>query len=402
VIFQSSLAYTDVACLFAVTLAAALLVKAVRAAELSRALVRGAMGGALVGFALGAKYAALPLAAALALPLAVWSFAPDGRIARAHAGRAVLLALVAGASALVPSWFWYARNLRLTGNPLFPIAVPLLRLRGLFGATAFNPGKSLEFASASWKWAVYPWIERTSHESGFGAGFAALVPLGAFALVPLAVARARRGRLPAFGFPLAWGVAYAALWWIGTPHEPRHLLPLVTLVGAPALALCERPSTRAPLGLLSSGSEPRAAGSGLLLATAAGVVFSTAMALRALLYSPEPDLSARPRSYASLYDLPAELVRLVPDGARVANRAGRPYNFPLFGPTRSWRLFDWAPRAPSDEDLDWHQIDFVVCRGAPDACAGPRGWKLLYEGRASNAGFFGAHEGDVVTLHRRQ
>jgi hypothetical protein len=128
------------------------------------------------------------------------------------------------------------------------------------------------------------------------------------------------------------------------------------------------------------------------------------MALRTLLFSPQAELSARPRSYAALYDLPPELTRPVPDGARVANRAGRPYNFPLLGPSRTWRLFDWAPRPPSDQDLAWHGIDFVVCRGSLEECAGRPGWQLLYQGRAASLELWGAREGDVMTLHavRRQ
>ena len=51
-----------------------------------------------------------------------------------------------GLGAGLPSWFWYLRNFRLSGNPIFPIAVPLLGLSLFLG---FYPKPVLDRLEAS-------------------------------------------------------------------------------------------------------------------------------------------------------------------------------------------------------------------------------------------------------------
>jgi hypothetical protein len=285
-----------------------------------------------------------------------------------------------GAGALVPSWFWFARNLRATGNPIFPIAVPALGWPGLFTSTAFNPGKELEFVAARWRWLLYPWTERTSHESGLGAGFAVLIPVAAVLLWAL-LRRLARGRVPAFFLPLSWGALYLVVWWVATPHEPRHLLPLCALCGVPALLLVERhPRLVAPL--------------------AAGLLFSTVMDLRTLAFSEVAELSARPRDYADLYALPPAATEAIPDGSLIANLAGRPYNFPLLGPRQSFRLRDYSPAPPSDTDLSYHGVDFLLYRGPPAGLAARPWWKLVYRAPVSASGLWDARAGDELRLYR--
>lgn len=384
VAFQSQLAYVDVATLFFVTLAAVLFVRASRAPRLAAAAAHAACGGLSLGVALGAKYAALPLAAAAIVPFGLWACAPSGRLTSRALPRAALLVALAFALAAVPSWFWYARNLHLTGNPLFPIAVPSLGLRGLFTSRAFNAGKELDFVSARWQWAAYPWIERLSHESGLGAAVAASLPAG-LAVLLVSFARAlRRQRLPAFGLPLAWGALYLASWWLGTPHEARHLLPLLPLVSVPCLGLCDllarRPRARAHVEA----------------ALTVALALSSLVVLRALLFSPDPDLSSRPRTREALYGLPPALDQAVPEGATVANAAGRTWNYPLLGPRLDRRLRDFAPGPPRPADLAWDGADFVVTRGASAAPFGPP----LVRGRVPTPPLWEGSPGEDLALHR--
>jgi hypothetical protein len=368
VLYQSALAYTDVVALFAVTVAASLFSVAVRTHLLRRSASHAALGGLSLGLLLGAKYAALPLVACALLVLFLFSLGRDGHLRWRHLPHALALVAVAGLAMIPPSLFWYWRNLRLTGNPLFPIAVPSLGLPGLFVSTAFNRQKELEFVSSRTAWWIYPFIEKTSHESGFGAGFACVVPLGVILIGAVLVHRLLRGRAPVYGLPLMWGCAYLVLWWVETPHEVRHLLPLITLFGTPALGLFES----------------RRARSSLVFVLTAGLFFSTLTSIRVLLFSPVAELSIRPRSYAALYDLPPALTEQLPNNAKIANFAGRPYNFPLLGPNLSRRVHEFSPNATTDHDLTFHQVGYIFYRG-PEASAPQRpSFRLMYQEMAKN------------------
>src|SRR5262249_17395305 len=113
VLFQSQLDYTDVVALFGVAVAAPMVVRCARCARMKGALANGAVGGLALSIVLGAKYAALPLIAALVPVLFVYALAPDGHAKLRRLPRALAIVGMVGVFALVPSWFWFARNLRL-------------------------------------------------------------------------------------------------------------------------------------------------------------------------------------------------------------------------------------------------------------------------------------------------
>ncbi len=79
-----------------------------------------------LGLALGTKYAGAPLA----LPLVVVAAIALVRGRRHLDPRAGALAIVL---LLATGGFWYARNAAVTGNPLYPVAFPGLRLPALYG-----------------------------------------------------------------------------------------------------------------------------------------------------------------------------------------------------------------------------------------------------------------------------
>jgi len=88
---------------------------------------------------------------------------------------------------LVPCVFWFGRAFFSTGNPLYPMKIELL------GRTIFD-GYTIEFMRPSGQfvdfvenrigWLFYPWTETNNRQAnysergGFGATFAAVVPLG--------------------------------------------------------------------------------------------------------------------------------------------------------------------------------------------------------------------------------
>jgi hypothetical protein len=282
-----------------------------------------------------------------------------------------------------------------SGNPVFPIALPALGLPGLFTGDAFNRGKELELVGSRAEWLAYPWLERLSHESGFGAGFAALVPVASITLL-VTRAQAWRRRLPRVLLPLGWALAYLGAWWLATPHEARHLLPLVVLLG-PAACLLLRGSHRGARGLRR--------------ATLAGLALGALVLVRLQLHSPAPEESIRPLSFSALYGLDEPVLRALPRGARLANRAGRPYNLAVAGADLELEpLFDegGAVEAPLDEArLLALGATHVLVRGTPASIerklAAGR-WRLVTLGRvATHAAwrFWGASEADMVALYAR-
>jgi hypothetical protein len=192
-----------------------------------------------------------------------------------------------------------------------------------------------------------------------------------------------RRRPPLLSFPLLWGGAYVLVWWLATPHEARHLLPVLVLCGVPSLGLLGRAPERSPIAL----------------PLAAGIAFSAILSVRALLFSPDPDLSIRPRSYAGVYQLPPELTKQIPSGAKVENCAGRPFNFALLGPQLEWRLRDYSPHEPSEADLRYHQVDFLVYRGGRAKLPALGSWRLLYAAPATgSSNWWSSAPDDVLAL----
>ncbi|MEO6952586.1 MAG: glycosyltransferase family 39 protein [Polyangia bacterium] len=377
-VFQSQLAYADVVQLAALTAALVLLVDE----SDEDALLRNLGAGLCLGLGLGSKYAALPLLASGALPLVV-TFA---RRRRTLASVAVLLA-----GTLVPAWFWYLRNLRLTGNPVFPIAVPVLHLRGLFLPRSFNADKELELVGSRLEWLVHPWLSTLTHETGFGAAFAVLVPLS---LVPLAmIAWRRRTHL---ALPFSWGLLYLASWWFGTPHEVRHLLPLVVLLGAPATRL-----------LVGESVTSR----GLVEVVRVAVIACVLVVVRIQLFTPSPEEAVRATSFYDYYGIPPEVLDALPTGSRVANATGRPYDFALLGPHLTLRYTEYVG-ALTARTLDDLHADYVFVRGTPatveavrrSAETMARPLLVRYQGTVYAGAqwrFWGASEADTVVLFER-
>ena len=377
-VFQSQLAYADVVQLAALTAALVLLVDGCEEDGLLRSL--GA--GLCLGLCLGSKYAALPLLASGALPVVV-------TLARRPRTLASLAVLAAGT--IAPAWFWYLRNLRLTGNPVFPIAVPWLRLRGLFVAKSFNADKELELVGNRLEWLAHPWISTLTHEAGFGAAFAVLVPLS---LVPLAIITWRRRTHLAL--PFSWGLLYLASWWIGTPHEVRHLLPLVVLLGAPASRL-----------LVGNSVTAR----GLVDVARIAVVACLLVIVRIQLFSPSAEEAVRAMSFYDYYGIPPEVLDALPPGSRVANATGRPYDLALLGPHLTLRYTEYSPSLSAGTLDDLH-ADYVFVRGTPatveavrrSAETAARPLLVRYEGTVYAGAqwrFWGASSTDTVVLFER-
>lgn len=201
------------------------------------------LAGLSLGLAVGTKYSVLPVAAVMAacVPLA---HSRKGRSGRRPSGvGAVTLTAAFAAAVLVPSLFWYLRNLIVAGNPLAPI-----------GSDALPQGwvrQQFQFVPATFYWWIQPLIDRQSGgtytgSAGFGAVFGA-VYLPSLAICAAAAVskrasdefRRRRGLLAIL---IAAGTA---AWWAGGHHLPRYLLPVAALACATSALLFQNVRGRA-------------------------------------------------------------------------------------------------------------------------------------------------------------
>lgn len=237
----------------------------------SLSLTALAVSALACGLSLGTKttflpYCALFFGAAICI---LW------RERRIHNKPFALLASVVVIGILLPSAFWYVRDLQATGNPLYPIPISLGRhvIFPGYESVAPNAEKLLidhppggaqdygdkKFVRHQSEWWIYPWTEWLKNPgdfpivygegSGFGGAFAAFVVVG----VGFAAYRC----FGISGSSKDSGVTQMAvlLWlvlllvWVFTMHrELRFGLPVwafACLLSAPAIALLMKAFPRA-------------------------------------------------------------------------------------------------------------------------------------------------------------
>jgi hypothetical protein len=167
----------------------------------------------LTGIALGltatTKLAMLPAVVTVALYLLVVA-------ARAGRLREVAAAAVSFSVVVAP---WWARNLTLYGNPIYPAALPFIG-RG-FAQSAF-PTPDMAAVPTAALWPLYPLLEPHASWSGFGALFA----VGVLPGIAAAAWWRRRGSVALYA--LLAGTSLP-IWWILTRHEPRFIIYLFGL-----------------------------------------------------------------------------------------------------------------------------------------------------------------------------
>ena len=204
---------------------------------------RGLPIAAALGLAVGTKYAGVVLA--LPFVAAVVVLAHCGRRACACARDA----LVALAVLVATGGFWYLRNIALTGNPLYPVAVPGLPLPARYGGAemrAWDYHLPVADVGALWELLL-----------GAGIAFASAAAI--------ALARARRG----LELPLV--AALVAVFWLVVPYQESRFLFAAFGVAAVALGRTARqPPRAARLGTAGCGARRRAAAAPGAAGAAAG------------------------------------------------------------------------------------------------------------------------------------
>jgi len=255
-----------------------------------------------LGLVLTTKLALLPCVAVLVVVIVAraWRRTPTPQLAPA-----VLLFLAISAP-------WGIRNAVHFGNPLYPVALPVLGR----GAVLSDPDSPIdrELVPRASLWPLYPLLERYSDRSGLGALFLLGVVGGGL----LATRRARRQ-------PLLIYAAIAAVmlpaWWTLTNHEPRFLLPVFGL-GFAFL----------PYALLATPRRARSL-AGAVLAAAAGfsALVTADQVLRPLARQP----TGRWEFYDQVWGLDS-VVAAMPEGQGILLHTGYanltyPTYYPLLG-----------------------------------------------------------------------
>lgn len=175
-----------------------------------------------LGLVVTTKLALLPYACGLTLFVigAAWWSSQRSRNSKI---RPVVLRLLLGVFMFfIVVGPWWLRNIGRYGNPIYPVAIPLLGRGVVYGDFGRIDG---EFVPSPIAWPLYPFIEAHDDRSGFGM-------LYAVAGIPglLIAARSRR-RQPLLVYGLMAAFMLPA-WWMFSLHEPRFLLPLSGLGGA--------------------------------------------------------------------------------------------------------------------------------------------------------------------------
>jgi hypothetical protein len=329
-----------------------------------------ALSALACGLSLGTKLTFIPYCA-LFFAIAIYILWRERRI---HNKSLVLLVGVVVIGMLLPSAFWYARDLQATGNPLYPTPVSLGHLAIFPGFEAVAPdAKNLliddlpgglsdqgdwKFVRHRSEWLIYPWTEWLRNPgsfpivygeaSGLGGAFATFVIVG----VCFAAYRCfNSGSNQSSGVPrpvvLLWFLLL--LVWVFTMHRVlRFGLPLwvfACLLSAPAIALLMK-------------AYPR--GSAVLFVCA----ISSTCAISSLV--PFHDLAshflARKWSRSAAYGYPAFIDEL-PAGTCILNDTLlSEKDFALAGKKLTNKVvtaFE-APKELTPDFISAHHIDYVV------------------------------------------
>jgi hypothetical protein len=213
-----------------------------------------AIGGLALGLTIGTKYTALPFVVA-AVPLVTVAMVALHGASSSGSWRSALRSREAWSSALrdtsifavsiaLPSAFWFAQNLIMTGNPFAPVSVKLGELvvfPGIDVGATFGH-QQFQYVPRIWGWWFVPWYDRAlmggySSSIGFSAVFAAFFAPAMVLLTHRSLfRRGGRGRLPALTL-LSLIVTGVAVWWLGGFHLPRYLWPVLALIYAPVALL---------------------------------------------------------------------------------------------------------------------------------------------------------------------
>lgn len=295
-------------------------------------LLAGLAGG--LAFSAKSLYLITLAAAAIASVVAYILVADRRSLSWTHSRRAILPVLGFGIVAAVFASYWMVRNFVAFGNPLYPIAVPVMS--NLFGwpgsqelAKFQNLVTQFEWVRSSAEWFVYPWIEHHVFDqnlkasSGLGPFFALVGPpawVCAFAIAVRILLLRHRSREEIVIFSITVLIALSlTVWWVLGDRQPRYALGALALTFPLASGLATG---------LTGWQRGVFLGAGRACILASAVLFLASFALQNGGFARSALMPRHER-----FEYPALLDQL-PSGSVVINLFDRTANYIAFG--RAW------------------------------------------------------------------
>jgi hypothetical protein len=258
---------------------------------------------------------------------------------------------------LLPSVFWFARALKETGNPVYPMQVKVAQ-RVIFAGykpSQLGDFREFDFVRQRREWPAYPWTEWKRNPgylkvpyaegAGFGAVFATFVPLGVlFFFVRNCVLRqeSRRDWILLFVF-----ATLLLSWWIWMERVPRYgqvVWVFACILSVPLIVVLQ--SRRRGLATLMTGS----------------IIATSVVCASVPLHSMAGRLRKHLWSRAQIYNYP-QAIDALPVGSVVLNATGiGEKNFALAGRQLTNRVIpDFeAPSELAAQSLCAIGADYVV------------------------------------------
>jgi|GEM_PF-1930268 len=190
------------------------------------------LSGLSIGLAIGTKVAFLIYGAAFFVVVIFVLF----RQREKHRKSLAFIASILVAAMLVPCVFWFGRAFFSTGNPLYPMKVELL------GRTIFD-GYTIEFMRPSGQfvdfvenrigWLYYPWTETNNRQAnysergGFGATFAAVVPLGVLYTIVTSFRNRAQNKNTLIRALISFLLAGLLAFFLVFSQTPRYSIPIM-------------------------------------------------------------------------------------------------------------------------------------------------------------------------------
>ncbi|WP_404379827.1 hypothetical protein [Caenispirillum salinarum] len=286
------------------------------------------LAGALAGLAYGFKPLHVVPAAVLGVAILAGAAARSDRPVRAMVRDGGLYAL----GVVVLAGPWLARNWIELGSPVYPINVPPVTDWLGFATAPDVDYSARESTQFEWvrqplEWLAYPWIEwhyidqNFKHSSGFGAFFAALVPVAVLAAAWRVLMPAHHPERRAARFfqavLLAAALVVVALWWVMNDRQPRYIMGAIVLAVPLVAPLVAEAAGRWRTGLVGVGA-------------AACVLMLTVLASREAMTAGSQFVASSRFDRHAFYDYPQGIDAL-PPGSTVLNLGPRARNYMLRG-----------------------------------------------------------------------
>lgn len=274
----------------------------------------------------------------------------------------LLFSLLLAIGIFIPCYYWFLRAFEATGNPFYPFSI---KLSQWMNPSSFRPERMMPSGYADSKyvrsmlgWFVYPWVEYQrggtfsyNPGSGFGAAFAAAVPVGVMFSAVSTVKNWHKKANRLYLTMLLTLLVMLLLWWFVLDRVPRFLIPALALacgLTAPVFANLIRAKLRIFKVLILSS-----------------ISLTCAMLIATPLYQLHSRIQSDSWQRSTEYHYPPFIDQL-PEGSVIWNRGHPLSNFPLVGRYLSNKVIpkSWGSYYHTTQEfLQKEKIEYIAISG---------------------------------------